>query len=172
MIHYKSKTTNSNFSLYLSVLFFCLFFNSSFSQEIAENAIGLRLGDNDGFGAEISYQRAIFSNNRLEFNLGWRDKRDFDAIRSVGVYQWVFPIEGNFNWFVGPGVGVGLIDVDEDRIDRNDDEVFALIAGDIGIEYHFDFPLLISLDFRPEINFNNYDDDLNFDIALGFRYQF
>ena len=27
-----------------------------FGQEIADHAIGLRLGDSDGFGAEVSYQ--------------------------------------------------------------------------------------------------------------------
>ncbi|VAV83459.1 FIG00552350: hypothetical protein, partial [hydrothermal vent metagenome] len=37
------------------------------AQEIASNAIGLRLGDSDGFGAEISYQKGIGDNNRLEF---------------------------------------------------------------------------------------------------------
>jgi hypothetical protein len=30
------------------------------------NALGLRLGDNDGFGGEISYQRTLASDNRLE----------------------------------------------------------------------------------------------------------
>ena len=39
---------------------------TSNAQSISENAIGLRLGDSDGFGAEISYQRAILENNRLE----------------------------------------------------------------------------------------------------------
>ena len=34
------------------------------------NALGLRLGDNDGFGGEISYQRTLGSGNRLELDLG------------------------------------------------------------------------------------------------------
>ena len=40
------------------------------------------------------------------------------------------------------------------------------------IEYDFDIPLLISLDFRPELGFGDINDDLDFDIALGIRYQF
>ena len=36
---------------------------SANAQEIADNAIGLRLGDSDGFGTEINYQRAVGSNN-------------------------------------------------------------------------------------------------------------
>ena len=47
----------------------------TYGQDIADNAIGLRLGDSDGFGAEISYQRALGDNNRLEVDLGWRTGR-------------------------------------------------------------------------------------------------
>ena len=53
-----------------------------------------------------------------------------------------------------------------------DDETFIFAAGDIGIEYNFDIPLQLSLDFRPELGFGNYSDDLDFDIALGIRYRF
>lgn len=48
-------------------------------------------------------------------------------------------------------------------------------AGHIGIEYNLDIPLLLSLDFRPEMGFGDetYDnDDLDLDIALSIRYQF
>ena len=40
------------------------------AQSISKNALGVRLGDNDGFGGEISYQRYLKENNRLEFDLG------------------------------------------------------------------------------------------------------
>ncbi|WP_425629674.1 hypothetical protein [Cellulophaga lytica] len=137
------------------------------AQSIADNAIGLRIGDNDGFGGEISYQRYLSENNRLEFDLGWRDSNDVDAFKLVGLYQWVMPLDGNFNWFVGAGAGIGSFDAGEN------DGTFALVAGDIGIEYNFDFPLILSLDMRPELGFNDdYSDDLDLDIALGIRYQF
>ena len=32
---------------------------STQAQEISKNALGLRLGDNDGFGGEVSYQRGL-----------------------------------------------------------------------------------------------------------------
>ncbi|WBU90912.1 hypothetical protein [Cellulophaga omnivescoria] len=137
------------------------------AQSIADNAIGLRIGDNDGFGGEISYQRHLGENNRLEFDLGWRDSNDVDAFKLVGLYQWVMPLDGNFNWFVGAGAGIGSFDAGDN------DGTFALVAGDIGIEYNFDFPLILSLDMRPELGFNDdYSDDLDLDIALGIRYQF
>jgi len=142
------------------------------AQQIADNALGLRLGDSDGFGAEISYQRGIGDNNRLEFGLGWRDGKNFTAIRVTGLYQWVWTLDGNFNWYAGVGGGFASYSLDglPDGADDSDTSLFA--AGDIGIEYNFDIPLLISLDFRPEIGFGDFNDDVDFDIALGLRYQF
>jgi hypothetical protein len=139
------------------------------AQHIANNAIGLRLGDSDGFGAEISYQTRFNDSNRLEFGLGWRDSNNFSAVRGLALYQWVHSLDGNFNWYTGVGGGLASFNFDDNAID---DETSVFIAGDIGIEYDFDIPLLISLDFRPEIGFGNIDNDLDFDIALGLRYQF
>lgn len=59
---------------------------------------------------EVSYQRAVSDNNRLEFDLGWRDSNNVDAFKLVGLYQWVMPIEGLFNWYVGAGAGIGSFD--------------------------------------------------------------
>jgi hypothetical protein len=154
-------------NLILAIAASFMFILSANAQEISKNALGLRLGDNDGFGGEVSYQRHLGDNNRLEFDLGWRDTKNYDAFKLVGLYQWVMPIATNFNWYVGAGGGVGSFDAGDI------DGTFALVAGDIGIEYNFDFPLLLSLDFRPELGFNDdYSDDVDFDIALGIRYQF
>lgn len=161
--------------LTISLILGCL--SLGYSQDIADNAIGLRLGDSDGFGAEISYQRALGSNNRLEADLGWRSGNDYDGFKLTGIYHWVWYLENNFNWYAGPGGGFGVYDYNHDHDhDHNhghdhDSDSFVFIAGDIGIEYNFNIPLLLSLDFRPEINFGR-DDDLDLDIALGVRYQF
>lgn len=151
---------------------------SAQAQDISKNAIGLRLGDNDGFGGEVSYQRGLSSNNRLEFDLGWRDTRHYDAVKLVGLYQWVWNIEGGFNWYAGVGGGLGSWRAEYYNNGNGNyyDEsgAFGLVAGDIGIEYNFDFPLQLSLDFRPEIYFNSNDwreDNFGPDIALGVRYR-
>ena len=157
-----------------SLLFFAtilVFSLSAEAQRISDNAIGLRLGDSDGFGTEVNYQRALSENNRLEFGLGWRSSNDVTAIKLIGLYQWVFTLDGNFNWFVGAGGGIGQISFDDNFPGNPDNETFVLAAGDIGIEYNFDIPLLLSLDFRPEFGFGDYRDDVDFDIALGIRYQ-
>ncbi|MBT8253754.1 MAG: hypothetical protein KJN68_07270 [Bacteroidia bacterium] len=146
--------------------------NVSYGQSISNHAIGLRLGDSDGFGAEISYQLGIGDNNRLEFGLGWRDGSNYDAVRAIGLYQWVWNLDGNFNWYAGVGGGFASYSIDNLPAGSDDSDTALLAAGDIGIEYDFNIPLLISLDFRPEIGFGDFNDDLDFDIALGIRYQF
>ncbi|AZQ44521.1 hypothetical protein [Nonlabens ponticola] len=144
------------------------------AQEISKNAIGLRFGDGDGLGTEISYQRGLGDNNRLELDLGYENNDRFDAFKLTGVYQWLWNIDGGFNWYAGVGGGLGSIDIDDDfrGRDDDDDEFFLLAAGQVGIEYNFDIPLLISLDIRPEFYFNDFRDDTEIDIALGVRYQF
>jgi opacity protein-like surface antigen len=140
------------------------------AQDISENALGLRLGSNDGFGAEISYQRALGSNNRLELDLGFRNNNDVDAFKLAGIYQWVWNIEGGFNWYAGVGGGIGSWN--NNNLDDNGTFVFA--AGDIGIEYSFqEAPILLSLDFRPEIGGSGYyNNNYGSDIALGVRFKF
>jgi opacity protein-like surface antigen len=150
---------------------------SAQSQEIAKNALGVRLGDNDGFGGEISYQRGLSKNNRLEFDLGWRDTRYTDAIKVVGLYQWVWNIDGGFNWYAGVGAGVAAWDYNYDGPDNNDFDdngTYIFAAGDIGIEYGFDnVPILLSLDARPEIGSGYYDDDnFGFDVGLAIKFKF
>ncbi len=145
------------------------------AQDISNNAIGLRLGDNDGFGGEISYQHALGSNNRLEVDLGIRSGNDYDGFKLAGLYQWVWNIDGGFNWYAGVGGGLGSYSFDNVPNGFDDSETFVFAAGDIGIEYNFDIPLILSLDARPEIGFGDEfygNDDLDFDVALGIRYQF
>ena len=144
------------------------------AQEISEHALGLRVGDSDGFGAEISYQKSIGRYNRGELNLGWRDSREFDAFKLTGLYQWVHQIEGNFNWYYGVGGGVGSVDFEPVPDGEDNDGLFVFVAGDLGVEYNFDIPLLLSLDFRQEICLIGYEgfyDWYDFDIDLYIRYK-
>ncbi|NKI25103.1 hypothetical protein HCG49_00840 [Arenibacter sp. 6A1] len=167
--------------LKLFALLLCCSWYSGNAQEISDHALGLRLGDSDGFGAEISYQKSLFEFNRLEANLGWRDSRYFDAFKVSALYQWIFPIENNFNWYYGAGAGLGNVDFapvpgsEPGNTRTPDGGLFVFAAGDIGVEYSFDIPLLLSIDFRPEIGlvgYKNFSDNFDFDIALGIRYKF
>jgi hypothetical protein len=147
---------------------------STQAQDISKNALGLRLGDNDGFGGEISYQRGLSNNNRLEFDLGWRNSNNVDALKLAGLYQWVWEIDNGFNWYAGVGAGFGSWNYNYNDTKNNGSFLFA--AGDIGIEYTFkEVPIQLSIDLRPELYFNsNYYREDNFgpDLALGIRYKF
>lgn len=137
------------------------------AQDISKNALGLRLGDNDGFGGEISYQRGLSKNNRLELDLGWRNSNNVDAIKLTGLYQWVWNIDGGFNWYAGVGGGLGTWS------GSGNSNTVLFAAGDIGIEYNFDVPIQLSLDFRPEFYLSDgVQEDFGPDIALGIRYRF
>lgn len=166
----------------ITKLLFITFFlamTSLSAQEISSHVLGLRLGESDGFGTEISYQKSIGSYNRFELNLGWRDSREFTIFKVTGIYQWVHEISRNFNWYYGYGGGFGTADFEptirDNQLFEPDGGFLIFAAGDLGIEYNFDFPLLISLDIRPElglIGFSDFDDSFEFDVALGVRYQF
>lgn len=149
----------------------CLLTTSIFTanaQDIAENAIGIRFSENSGVGAEITYQRALTDNNRLEIDLGIRGNSTFSAFKATGLYQWVWELESNFNWYAGAGAGIGSWKVKN----TNNSDVFIFAAGVVGIEYNFDFPLLLALDFRPELGFSSLYDGINADFGLSARYRF
>lgn len=151
---------------------FCLFFTALSFAQSRDNAIGIRTGDNDGFGVEINYQRNLADNNRLEVGLGLRSGNDYDGFKLTGLYQWIWNIDGNFNWYAGAGGGFGSYSFDNVPPGIDDSETFFFAAGNLGIEYDFDFPLILSLDVRPEIGFGDFNDDFDFDLGLGIRYQF
>jgi hypothetical protein len=159
-----------------NILFATMLFGlaiSSQAQDISRNAIGLRLGSNDGFGTEISYQARLSQINRLELDLGWRSNNNEDNIKIAGIYQWVWNLDGGLNWYAGLGGGVGSWKYNDNGF--SDSGTFAFIAGDVGIEYNFPFPLQLSLDARPELYLNSdsyIDDHFGPDIALGVRYRF
>lgn len=138
------------------------------SQEISKNVLGLRLGDNNGFGTEISYQRGLSDNNRIEANLGWRNNHNVSAFKLTGIYQWIWEIDNSFNWYAGAGAGLGSWSA----TDKSGS--FLFVAGNVGIEYNLkDLPLLISLDYRPEFGGHGYfDNNYGSDVALGIRYKF
>ncbi len=163
--------------LILSSAFVLGLFTFGFAQEVSKNAIGVRLGSNDGFGGEVSYQRGFSKNNRLELDLGFRNNVYYDAFKLTGLYQWVFDIDGGFNWYVGAGGGVGSWSGRDyyfgyTRV-KDEGNTAVFVAGDIGIEYLFDFPLQLSVDFRPEFYFSEgINKQFGPDVGISARYRF
>lgn len=140
------------------------------SAQVDGKAIGLRFGGLNGYGAEISYQHPLSSSNRLEADLGW----NYFGIGLVGVYQWVWDLSAladGFNWYAGVGGGLGLYDYGYTGVARNN--AFNLgVAGQVGIEYNFNIPIQVSLDYRPVfylLNNGHFSADA---VALSVRYKF
>ncbi|RMA64245.1 hypothetical protein [Ulvibacter antarcticus] len=158
---------------FLLLLVISVFASEMYAQEISKNAIGVRFGDSRGFGVEANYQRAVgTNNNRIELGLATRSGKKTDAIKLTGLYEWVWNIDGGLNWYAGPGVGVGQVIYDDKHFNDRSAEVYGYATGTVGLEYDFDFPLLVSFDLRPEANFGRYVDDVNLNIGIAARYQF
>jgi hypothetical protein len=134
-------------------------FFSTNAQKISDNAIGLRFGGGNGLGGEISYQKSLGENNRLEIDLGLAN--DLVDFKATGLYQWVWNLEEQFNWYAGFGGGI---------VSAYGTGVYG--AGVIGIEYNFDVPVLLSIDYRPEVGIAGELDGLNSNFALSVKYQF
>ncbi len=96
-------------------------------------------------GEAVSYQHQLTEKTMLEAELGL-------SLSSVGVealvtHDWLFPItswqkRGTWNWYAGVGFGAGAYLFSNTTIG---------VAGRIGIEYNFWFPMQISIDYRPLI---------------------
>ena len=138
-------------------------FASVSNAQVDGNAIGIRFGN----GGEISYQHALGSANRLELDLGFGPWNHSNVYLS-GVYQWVWDLSelaDGFNWYAGVGGAVGF------------GETLGLgVLGQVGIEFNFNIPIQLSLDWRPVFNvMNSYVGQRYFGyegIALGVRYKF
>jgi len=139
-----------------------LSFVSALTAQADSKAIGLRLG----YGAELSYQQPLGNVNRLELDLGW----NYYGFGLSGVYQWVWNISESspgFKWYAGVGAGLGSY-----HYSSTLNSLGIGILGQIGIEYNFNIPLQLSLDYRPGIFiipafWGSYDG-----ICLSARYRF
>jgi hypothetical protein len=128
-------------------------------------AIGVRIGN----GGEISYQHSMGSNFlEVDGGLGLGLVDDVFNVGATGIYNFMISEFGNgFGFYAGPGAGVGLA--------LGEVNYLALsAAGMVGIEYNFNFPLQISLDFRQHIGIGFSGNGIwaPSSVGLGLRYQF
>ncbi|MDR0371005.1 MAG: hypothetical protein LBH80_04020 [Prevotellaceae bacterium] len=124
--------------LILITTLFCSMTATTIAQT-TEKAIGLRLG----YSAEVSFLYSINSSHRIEADLGVVPIGAYNGFFLNGVYQWTWDLSDyltkGFGWYVGVGGGIGGFH-----------KSFGLtLAGQIGLEYNFDFPLQLTLDYRP-----------------------
>lgn len=143
-------------------LFIFLFVSANFvNAQVDGKAIGLRFSGLFSNNAEITYQHPLSASNRIEADLGLNQ----NVFALTGVYQWVWDLSAladGFNWYVGAG---GLLGVENTK--------FGLaVVGQAGIEYNFDFPLQLSLDYRPAVFVVSGINNHFLNICLSARYKF
>ncbi len=128
--------------------------------EKGTNAIGLRLG---GLSTEITYQKFLSNSSRLEADLGFLYTNGFNLALA---YQIVKPFSigdlDSFNWFVGAGPELGFAS----------SKLLLGVFVQGGVGYNFDFPLSLSLDWRPTFRITPATDFYATGIAVSARYRF
>ena len=136
------------------------------------------IGGRIGYGVEVSYQHALGQDNMVSVDLGLPG---FRGLSAAATYDWLNPggitipwdEKGSWNWYAGVGAAAGFYGF-------NEIWGFGGVAGRIGIEYNFWFPMQLSLDWRPTIGVYGAYGSAAFNthglyegaIALGARYIF
>lgn len=132
----------------------------------AQNALGVRLGGGQGYGAELSFQTGLFG-SRCEFDLGLNSGDNYTHFNLTGIYQWTGDIAAGFGWYAGVGASLGYWSA------GNNSDIALALAGQAGIEYKFNaIPIQLSLDIRPKFYVIPSTDFHWGDIAFGVRYCF
>lgn len=139
---------------------------------IAANAQPRAIGARFGWGTEVTYQHTVHANDFVELNLG---AYGFDALNIASTYNFMiaqpqWTNKGEWGFYAGPGLAIttGFRDV------------AISVAGQIGLEYTFWFPLQLSIDLRPQIGVHihkggaHYFNDglFGFTPTLSVRYRF
>lgn len=107
---------------------------------VAASAQPRAIGIRGGYGVELSYQHTVGA-NFIEADLGLGG---FNSLNVAATYNFSLVQFGDgFNVYGGPGAAVGL--------GFNPGWFNVGIAGQLGLEYIFDFPLQLSLDLRPQL---------------------
>lgn len=136
---------------------------------VAASAQPRALGIRGGYGVDLSYQHYLKGDNFLEADLGLGD---FAYLNLAATYNFMianpaWTETGKWGIYAGPGAALGA-----------GKGVFNIgLAGQIGLEYTFDFPLQLSVDIRPQLGLVTAGEVSKFGVwgwypHLGIRYKF
>ena len=147
------------------IIIAALLFGLAAAASAQPRAVGVRIGN----GGELSYQHQLGANFlEVDGGLGLGFDGTFN-VGATGIYNFMiaqpdWTDRGEWGFYAGPGASFGL--------GVGDANYFTLgIAGMVGLEYTFWFPLQLSIDFRQHIGIGN-----GFwapsSVGLGVRYRF
>jgi len=107
------------------------------AQQLENAEIGLRFNSNDNpFSVAIDGVYNLSDGNRFHANLGIEDGIGFDLL-----HDWVAKFN-NERLIFYPGIGASLYFLDD---------FFLGVTGEVGLEYRFDIPLSLGIDYRPTL---------------------
>ncbi len=119
------------------VVLFVGFTNKVNAQQLEQAEIGLRFNTSENpFSIAIDGVYNLSSGNRLHANIGIENGVGFDLI-----HDWVATFNNNRLIFY-PGIGASLYIIDE---------LFLGVTAEFGLEYRFDVPISIGIDYRPTL---------------------
>ncbi len=148
-----------------------------FSQDIAPHALGIRIGSGTGFGSEISYQAFLKNNKRLEFGIRMKNNQDYNAYKIKGLYEWVFPMPGEFQWYGGLGLSTGVVNFNSTEGQGKTSNSLLGLESVLGLEYSFiksGMPIHLLIDLNPKLDVQNeyLKSGFAMDVSFGIRYLF
>lgn len=170
-------------SLFLSLGLVLFFFVDAQAQSINQHSVGARFGSSTGF----TYRYTANEGRAIEAIVSMQSNSKRARFRLTGLYQYVKPLAGDFNWYYGFGGSIGsfkeksylLQTIDEDNNPVNawtksNTEVSLSIDGIVGVEYNIpSAPISLSLDVKPYLDFLQESTIKLFDpIGFSIRYKF
>jgi len=157
---------------------------SSVTVMAQKRAIGGRANN----GVEFSYQHQMGDANMVEVDAGLWTIGHETGFSLFGLYDWIMPLNTfedgtQMNWYAGVGAGLGSWTNTQGYFNDHRWETYSYVnlcvAGQIGVEYTFKFPLQLSLDLRPTLGMDLGDENkAYFDVvrrgalSVGVRYRF
>ena len=158
---------------------------AGFAAAVAQpRAVGLNLGTGNG----ISYQHSLGEKNMLDVAVNLPLQLGGETIGfglgAIVTYDWINPFntaipwsqKGTWNWYLDVGGSAGAYGLFNKEAANS---WYAGVAGHVGVEYLFWFPLQLSLDIRPTFGLDNTKDNkvdfgLNglYNVSIGVRYLF
>ncbi|NOT37360.1 MAG: hypothetical protein HOP11_08285 [Saprospiraceae bacterium] len=136
--------------LFLSILFITILATSTTQAQDYKSAIGLRLG----YPTSISYKHFISEKGAIEGVLGYRGYTYYNWLNLSGFYEHHNAIASvdRLSWYYGGGASIYKWSYDDDFYPNNDFNSLSFgLHGIIGLDYRFDFPLNLSVDWIPTV---------------------
>jgi hypothetical protein len=135
------------------------------------------IGLSVGYEVDISWQYTIGEYGMMDVSA---NIPRFSGVGGTVTYNRMNPFDleipwyqyGTWNWYLGGGLGLGSYGLFKKDVENS--WFFGLVVH-AGIEYCFEFPMQLSLDYRPNLGFISkgsyeFNEDGYYGLTIGIRY--